>query len=137
MREAIAKALNDYCTRWCKREHAESNALNNWKLNIFHIIDKRISFYLNNLDRLPPKLKFSFRHLKQGIREFHRMYVWFLQIKPPLHYINTLVQELGSTETYEHTSTDEKSIVDNHCCHIITEWAVGISENQEKLLTFR
>ena len=25
-REAIAKALNDYCTRWCKREHVESNA---------------------------------------------------------------------------------------------------------------
>ena len=25
-REAIAGALNDYCTRWCKREHVESNA---------------------------------------------------------------------------------------------------------------
>ena len=61
-REAIAKALNDYCTCWCKREHVESNALNNWKLNIFQIIDKRISFYLNNLDLLPPKPKFSFRH---------------------------------------------------------------------------
>ena len=38
-REAIAKALNDYCTRWCKRKHVESYALNNWKLNIFQIID--------------------------------------------------------------------------------------------------
>ena len=28
----IILALNDYCTRWCKREHVESNALNNWKL---------------------------------------------------------------------------------------------------------
>ena len=28
-REAIAKALNVYCARWCKREHVESNALNN------------------------------------------------------------------------------------------------------------
>ena len=63
-REALAKALNDYCTRWCKREHVESNALNNWKLNIFQIIDKLISFYLNNLDLLPPKSKFSFRHSK-------------------------------------------------------------------------
>ena len=26
-----------------------------------------------------------------------------------------------------------KSIVDNHCCHITTKFAVGISENQEKL----
>ena len=50
-------------------------------------------------------------------------------------YINTLIQELGSTKTYEHTSTDEKSIVDNHCCHITTKFAVGISENQEKLPT--
>ena len=61
--------------RLCKREHVESNALNNWELNIFQIIDKRISFYLNNLDLLPPKSKFSFRHLKQGIQEFHRKYV--------------------------------------------------------------
>ena len=28
-RETIASALNYYCTRWCKREHVESNALNN------------------------------------------------------------------------------------------------------------
>ena len=74
-REAIAGDLNDYCTRWCKREHVESNALNNWTLNIFQIIDKRISFYSNNLDLLPPKPKFSFRHLKQGIQECHRKYV--------------------------------------------------------------
>ena len=74
-REAVAQALNDYCTHWCKREHVESNALNNWKLNIFQIIDKRISFYLNNLDLLPPKPKFSSRHLKQGIQEFDRKYV--------------------------------------------------------------
>ena len=31
-RKTIASALNDYCTRWCKREHVESTALNNWKL---------------------------------------------------------------------------------------------------------
>ena len=130
--------------RLCKREHVESNTLNNWKLNIFQIIDKRISFYLNNLDLLPPKPKFSFfRLLKQGIQEFHRKYVLVPADKAAnnvvvvlrLHYINTLIQELGSTKTYERTSTDEKSIVDNHCCHITTTFAVGISENQEKLST--
>ena len=59
---------------------------------------------------------------------------WFLQIKPPTmlllsddHYINTLIPE--------RTSTDEKSIVDNHCCHITTKFALGISENQEKIPT--
>ena len=32
----------------------------------------RISFYCNNLDLLPPKPKFTFRHMKKGILEFHR-----------------------------------------------------------------
>ena len=46
-----------------------------WKLNVFKIIDGRISFYCNNLDLLPPKPKFTFRHLKKGIQEFHRKFV--------------------------------------------------------------
>ena len=50
-------------------------ALNSWKLNIFKIIDGRISFYCNNLDLLPPKPKFTFRHLNKGIQEFHRRFV--------------------------------------------------------------
>ena len=33
--EEIAGALQEFCNRWCKREHVESNALNSWKLNIF------------------------------------------------------------------------------------------------------
>ena len=51
-----------------------SNALNNWKLKIFKIIDECVLFYSNNLDLLPPKPKLSFRYLKQGIQEFHRKY---------------------------------------------------------------
>ena len=74
-REEIAGALQEFCNRWCKREHVESNALNSWKLNIFEIIDSRISFYCNNLDLLPPKPKFTFRYLKKGIQEFHRKFV--------------------------------------------------------------
>ena len=68
-REEIAGALQEFCNRWCKREHVESNALNSWKLNIFKIIDGRISFYCNNLDLLPPKPKITFRHLKKGIQD--------------------------------------------------------------------
>ena len=74
-RETIASALNVYCKCWCKREHVESNALDNWKLKVFTIIDERVLFYSNNLDLLPPKPKLSFRYLKQGIQEFHRKYV--------------------------------------------------------------
>ena len=56
-------------------QHVESDALNSWRLNIFKIIDSRISFYCNNLELLPPKPKFTFRHLKKGIQEFHRKFV--------------------------------------------------------------
>ena len=45
-RETIAIALNGYCTRWCKREHVESNALNNWKLKIFKLIHERVLFLI-------------------------------------------------------------------------------------------
>ena len=97
---------------------------------------------MNDLDLLPPKPKLSFPHLKQGIQEFHK-YVLVPADKAAnnvvvvgrLHYINTLTQELGRTKTYERTSTDEKSIVDNHCCHITTKFAVGISENHVILAT--
>ena len=53
----------------------ESNALNSWKLNIFKIIDGRTSIYCNTLDLLPPKPKFTFRHMKKGVQEFHRRFV--------------------------------------------------------------
>ena len=37
-REEIVGALQEFCNRWCKQEHVESNALNSWKLNIFKIL---------------------------------------------------------------------------------------------------
>ena len=63
--------------RWCKREHVESNALNDWKLKtFFQIIDKRTFVYSKNLDLLSPKPNFFFfRYLKQCIQEFLRIYV--------------------------------------------------------------
>ena len=70
-REEIAVALNEFCKRWCRREYVECNALNSLKISIFNIIEKRISFYCKNLNLLPPKPKLSFRHLKQGIQQFH------------------------------------------------------------------
>ena len=52
-----------------------------WKLSIFNIEDKRIKFYSQNTNLLPPKPKSSFRHLKQGIQEFHRKYVLVQQTR--------------------------------------------------------
>ena len=46
-----------------------------WKINIFKIIDTRISFYSRYTHLLPPKPKSSFPHLKRGIQDFHMSYV--------------------------------------------------------------
>ena len=42
-------------------------------MSIFKLVDQRIKFYSQNTNVLPPKS--TFRHLKQGIQEFHRKYV--------------------------------------------------------------
>ena len=74
-REKIAGSLNEFCSRWCKREHVECAALKDWKFNIFKIIDRRISFYFQNTNMLACKPKISYSYLKSGIEEFHRKYV--------------------------------------------------------------
>ena len=74
-REEIASALNDFGNRWCKCEYVEPNALKEWKVSIFKIVDQRIKFYSQNTNLLPPKPKSTFRHSKQGIQDFHRKHV--------------------------------------------------------------
>ena len=66
----MASALNDFGNRWCKREYVEPDALKEWKVSIFKIVDQRIKFYSQNTNLLP-----TFRHLKQGIQDFRRKYV--------------------------------------------------------------
>ena len=56
-------------------KRVECNALNSWRLSIFNIIEKRISFYSKNVYLLPPKPTLSFRYLKQGIQKFHEKFV--------------------------------------------------------------
>ena len=53
----------------------ECDALKDWKLNIFKIIDRRISFYSHNTNMLLRKPKISYRYLKSGIEEFHSKFV--------------------------------------------------------------
>ena len=74
-REETASALNNFGSRWCKREYVEPDALKEWKVSIFKIVDQRIKFYSQNTNLLPSKPKSTFRHLKQGIQAFHRKYV--------------------------------------------------------------
>ena len=87
------------------------------------------------------KPKSSFRHLKQGIQEFHRKYVLVPADKTAnnvvlvcrLHYINTLKQELNGTKAYEETSIDKKSVVYSHSNEIPKKIAVDVKERQDRL----
>ena len=87
--------------------------------------------------------KSSFRHLKQGIQEFHRKYVLVPADKAAnnvvvvcrLHYINTLKQELNGTKAYEETSINEKSVVYSHSNEIPKKFAVDVKERQDTLPT--
>ena len=75
-RGQIAEALQNFSIKWCRREHAELNALSDWKKHIFDIIDKRITFYNSNGHLLPPRPRISFRHLKKGFQDLHSKYVF-------------------------------------------------------------
>ena len=46
-----------------------------------------------------------------------------------------LIQELGSTKTYERISTEERSIVNTHSIDITAKFAVSIKEKQDSLPT--
>ena len=74
-RVKIAEALQDFGSKWCRRERAEMNALSDWKKSIFEIIEKRISFYKDNNHLLPPRPKSAFRHLKKELQKFHSKFV--------------------------------------------------------------
>ena len=110
--------MSVFGNRWCKREGVEHGSLKARERSIFTLVDKGIKFYSHNTNLLPPNPKSSFRHLKQGIQEFHRKYVLVPADKAAnnvivvcrLHYINTLKQELDGTRAYQETDTDEMSV---------------------------
>ena len=77
----MASAIHDFGNRCCKRQSVECNAMKEWNLSIFNIVDKHINFYSQNTNLLPLKHKSSFRHLKQGNQEFHRKYVLVQQTR--------------------------------------------------------
>ena len=133
-REEIASALNAFGNRWCKREGVEHNALKEWKRSIFTIVDKRIKIYSQNTNLLPPKPKSSFRHLKQGIQEFHRKYV-LVPADKAANYVNTLKQELDGTRAYLETDTDGISVVNSHLNDLPVKFSVCVNEVQDKLPT--
>ena len=53
MSEKIRLDYQTINNRWCKQENVEPDALKEWKISIFKIIDTRISFYSRNTHLLP------------------------------------------------------------------------------------
>ena len=106
-------------------------------------MDQRIKFYSQNTNLLPPKPKSTFRHLKQGIQDFHRKYVLVPADKAAnnvvvvwrLRYINTLKQELSGTKAYKETSEEEKSVVNGHCNHLALKFLYVLRNAKTRLPT--
>ena len=44
-------------------------------MSIFKTVDQHTKFYSQNTNLLPAKPKSTFRHLKQGIQDFHSKYI--------------------------------------------------------------
>ena len=65
--EKIAGSLNEFCNRWCKREHVKG-------LEIKYLQNYRSTYFLysQNTNMLPRKPKINYRYLKSGIEELHR-----------------------------------------------------------------
>ena len=128
----------------CKWENVEPGALKEMKINIFKIIDTRISFYSQNTHLLPPKPKSSFRHFKQDIQDFYMNYVlvpadkaaYNVEVVLRLYYINTVKRQLVDTNAYKlQPSLSERVIVDGHGCHTALQFGVKAKENQDKIPT--
>ena len=66
-REEIASALNDFGNRWCKREYVEPDALKEWEVSIFKILDQRIKFAKTDFLRCIGYLSFTKHRIKHDL----------------------------------------------------------------------
>ena len=55
--------LRNIVTVGVSEKHVKCDCLKDWKLNVFKIIDRRISFFSENTNMLPRKPKISYRYL--------------------------------------------------------------------------
>ena len=75
-RDQIETSLQDFSIKWCRRENADSKALDPWLKDIFRIIDIRIKFYMSNNHLLPPKPRLNFKFIKKELKHLHSKYVF-------------------------------------------------------------
>ena len=71
----ISSSVNNFCSKWCKRENVSTNALSKWKEMVSKIIEQRINFYRNNPEHLPKSPIITAYKIKHIIKKFHSQYV--------------------------------------------------------------
>ena len=67
--------MGDFSNRWSKQENVEPDALREWRIGIFKVIDAHVSFYSRSARILPPGPGSSFGRLGRGGQGFHINYV--------------------------------------------------------------
>ena len=65
----ITASLNDLSNRWCKRENVEPDALKEWKINIFKIVDTRFQIYYCSTHFTPLNINLLFFVINYFISE--------------------------------------------------------------------
>ena len=102
----------------------EFNALKEWKIRIFNIVDKslihitQISYLLNLNVTLDIRGMVS--------KNFIESMFWFQETRLQTTMLNTLKQKLNGTKAYEETSIDEKSVVYSHSNEIPNKFTVDV-----------
>ena len=73
--EEIETSLQEYCTKWCKKENAEITALNEWKTKVLFMAINKISFYNKNPLALPHLPKFNKQGLCKSLKDLQSKFV--------------------------------------------------------------
>ena len=114
----------------------ECDALKDWKVNIFKIIDRRIPIYSQNTNMLPHKPKISYRYLKLGIHEFHRKYVLIPADKAANNVVVGQLHNINTLNCWVALRLMNKSVINHNIFQNATRFGVSVDEDQEGLPTF-
>ena len=71
----MTSSIENFCSKWCKRENVPCDALYKWKSKIFDIIEQRIRFYNDNPQHLPNPPVMTNSKIRNIIKKFHSDYV--------------------------------------------------------------
>ena len=101
-RKVIFDALDKYAKRWCNREHAENDCLNEWVKEIKNIVNKKIQKFSKRTFATPKKV-LDDPDVKLYLESFQKKYVLVpadkasnnIIIVCKSYYISVIKDELG------------------------------------------